>query len=513
METSNYEFAAVLLIVRSFLLLGLFILSSSAVHFIVRRLLGPQALPALAWSLSLVLGPVLMSWTLVHMLYFIPGESPALYIGVILGTFGLLGLLGLVKFITVPVSGLFQLYNSLVATPLRLAIMVGLTIGVVTTLGHLVAHQLVIPLFANDPLEYAHVSRVMADLRSVRDYPFTDPELTGGLQAAWTHPLGFPGLLILSYFVQGSTDFAGILRMITPWLLFANASIIAIVAGHNRPVAGVAAALLLVTTPYVFHLATQSHIDILRLAAFTACFASIWHLARTDSLGAAIVAALCTAAVHFTHSIGLITLPLIIPLYLLISRSSWVVIWRNIVIITAIAIGAVALRIGINLSEFGSILKDGPVAWSYEHLRVQEQREVVRLLYTTYDKLFRGVFAGWTRQDLFGWSYWIGSAALLVSAWAFRDRVQNPLQAIKDRFWRDEDPVFAAVILSGGFYAFVLLTVAADSDLVIKNARYLLTIHPFVALITARLLAMPLDKGAGLSLATPKAERSEEDAP
>ncbi|WP_323761788.1 hypothetical protein [Maricaulis sp.] len=501
MESSNYEFAAVLLFAHCVVLLGFFVLSSSSAFAAISRLGGRELPPFLAWSLSLVIGPVLMCWTLIHALYFAPGMDPRVYLGLLLAVFGLPGLALIWPFVKVPFVGLIGLYRDLAPTPLRLTLCVGLAIGVATTLGHLIVHQLFIPLWSNDPLEYAHVSRVMADLASVRDYPFTEPSLTGGLQAAWTHPLGYPGFLILGYFVQGSTEMAGCIRMVTPWLLFANACVLGAVAGYRRPAAGVAAALLLVTTPYVFHLAAQSHIDILRLAALSACFTSIWLLARVPGIGMAVVAGLATAAVHFTHSIGLITLPLMIPLYLLISRASWQVTWRNIVIVATISIAAVALRIGINIAEFGSILKDGPTVWSYEHLRVNEHREVVRLLYTTYDKVFRGVFAGWTQQVLFGWSYWVGTIGLLWAIWRYRSSLRTPMALVNERFWRDSDPIFAAVILCGGYFAFVGLTIAAGSDLVIKNPRYLLTIHPFVILVTARLLTMPLESSGGLTIA------------
>jgi|GEM_PF-3091577 len=511
LESSNYEFAAVQLIVHSVVLLGFFVLSSSAAFSAISWLGGRQIPPFLAWSLSLVIGPVLMCWTLVHALYFAPGMDPRVYLGLLLAVFGLPGLALIWPFAKTPLAGLINLYRDLSSTPLRLTLCVGLAIGVATTLGHLVLHQLFIPLWSNDPLEYAHVSRVMADLASVRDYPFTEPSLTGGLQAAWTHPLGYPGFLILGYFVQGSTDLAGCIRMVTPWLLFANACILGAIAGYRRPAAGFAAALLLVTTPYVFHLAAQSHIDVLRLAALSACFTSIWLLARMPGIGMAVIAGFATATVHFTHSIGLITLPLVIPLYLLISQATWQETWRNIVIVATLSIAAVALRIGINIAEFGSILKDGPTVWSYEHLRVEEHREVVRLLYTTYDKIFRGVFAGWTQQALFGWSYWVGTIGLVWATWRFRSHLRTPMTLLNDRFWRHPDPIFAAVILCGGYFAFVCLTIAAGSDLVIKNPRYLLTIHPFVIVITARLLTMPLEAAKGFAFATGPSKASPQD--
>lgn len=501
MQGASYEFLAVLLVFNSVLLLASFVLASSAAFAVLGRLIHTPMGRSIAWASSLTLGPAFLSWILTHLLYFTPGRSPAYYLTVAGAVVLLPGLVFVRGFLLAGWHGLGAHLASFKHLPLRALLTAAFVAAIVFSLGQLVVVHLFIPVNANDPLEYATVARIIAENTSAREYPYSEPAFTGGIQASWTHPLGYVSLLVYGYLLQGSTDYAGVIRMVAPWFAFSGAVLLYVIAGYKRPLAGAIAALLMLTTPYFFQLAVQAHIDVMRLAALTAAFAAIWLLAREQTWRAAVFAGLCAGACHFVHSIGLITLPLLLPLYFLISAARWHITWRNMAIVGGIAISAVMLRISVNFAEFGTLVKDGPIIWGFEHLRVQEHREVIRLLYTPYDKVVRGVFAGWSRVNLFGYTYWLGTVALLAAAWAFRGELRRPIHLLKARAWRLDDPILAALIMTGGYFALAILSLAAGTDLVIKNARYLLTVHPLVVLITARIVAWPLDRGEGVHFA------------
>lgn len=462
---------------------------------------------------SLVLGPMLLSWLFVKTLYFAPGLDRDFYLGLVLGS---VGIGGVVSFLWLRAE-LYQKFRGYIASlfelRVRLVIIALAFLLVALLLAQMVFVQSVVPLTANDPLEYFSVARAIAEERSTRIYPILDRTETGGMTAGYTHPLGYGGLLTFAFLLQGDSTYSvGITRFVIPYFAFAQAALLIAFAGTARATAGWIAAALVLTVPFYFHLAHQAHIDILRLATFSTAVFMVWRLAQDGELRNAFLAAVAIGLSNFSHSIGILTLGFVIPLYVLIGHGGVVRILRNSVILVAGGLSFVALRLIKNLENFGSPFADATAVWGLEWIQAEQHLSVVRNLRTPFDKVINGMFAGFSDTTLFGLVYWIALVGLFYAVVTSRTLLQTAVSFVRDLRWRNGDPVYAAIIVIVGFYAMLGLTVIIGTDLAIKNPRYTMTVLPLVALVAGCVLNGLFAEGA-LRVSSFGRQTSESDEP
>jgi hypothetical protein len=484
----------ILMVVRGIMLLTIFLLASMSMYALFVSLLGKNAPKGIVLGLSLIIGPMLLSWFNIMLLYFFAEHTSKFYVWWLAFAFGVPGIIATFRH----GPNLWGTYSDMLATfaqdKVKSRIYYLFLTLVILAMGQLLLTQLFIPLSANDPLEYASVSRLIATLHSARDYPFMDRTLTGGLYAGWTHPLGYAGLLSYAFMLQGpAVENAGIIKFVAPYYVFAQAILIMAFAGWKRPLAGPVAAFILLATPIYFHLASQAHIDISRLATMTAAVVSVWLLAANGNLRHALIAILAIGMAQFSHSIGLLTLPLVIPLYLLISKSSWIITIRNSALLIFGSLLFVALRLIINIKTIGAPLGDYVKIWTFPNIKAEHHLQVVRHLESLYDKIINGMMSGWSSLEMFYIFHWALTGALVIAVIYFRKQIMQPVSLVKNMFWKNEDPVFAALIIIMGFYAMLALTIMAGTELAIKNVRYTMTVQPLLAVALARLLVWFMD--------------------
>jgi hypothetical protein len=481
-------------VAKAGLMLLTFLASASFIHGVFRRLMTDTAERGLLAAIALTIGPLLLSWVTVQALYYAPGQSREFYLGLIGLVIVLPGIILSPGFIDDIFNGLKTYLMRQGTRPIALIISFAFIGICILLLGQLVSHRLVVPIWGNDAQEYAQLSRWLVEQMSVRDYPLMDSSQTDGLMAPWSHPLGYTGLQIIARLIEGGDGSRAsmLISLLTPYFAASGAIAVASITSVRQPGAASFAAFILISTPIFFNLAVQSHIDITRIAAFTTAFIAVWMMAKNRNIAFAVLAAIAAGMSQFTHSIGFLTLPLLVPLYLLMTRDSLMITARNASILVVVSLLFVIVRLIINVQEFGVPLGDYAVVWEIEALRELEHREVVRFLYTPYDQIMGGALRAWTDLENFGYTYTLATIGVLILVIAGRRQIFNLPMVWQTRAWRNDHPVMSAIIVVGGFFALVFLTLAAGSDLVVKNPRYVMTMTPLIAVIAADIILRPI---------------------
>ena len=479
-----------ILLAKSLVLLGVLLAVGLGTYAMIRRLAPHPDYRFTLFGIALIVGPILMIWLFTILLHIAPGQHAAFYLILPLVPFLGFTLFGLSqarqdlgsslsKFFTRPAIGLFNL-------GIGLSAFVCLVFG----LGGLVALAIAVPANANDPLEYFSLARHLAETRNGWVYPIIDSEATDGFTARWTHPLGYINLLTYSYLLQGTGETSFVARFVAPYFAFALAILLIAFAGFRRKVSGLLTALFLVSTPLFYGLVVQYHIDPTRIAAFTAAIAATWLVAQAPSVPRGLLAGLACGASMFCHSIGILTLPIALPIYILLARRAR--IWVHIVVVAQmllLSLLMLSLRYSINMSVFGSPIADSVDIWSYPELGVEHSRLVERMMETPVDRLVNGAFMGFRQIDLFGPFYYVFVLALGVWLWRNRGGWSRPFESLRKQVWRSEaDPALPALLVVLGYTGIMLLTLIAGTDLAVKNARYVLTMQPFLLIFAVRIL-------------------------
>lgn len=477
----------------AFALLFLFLASALALLAALTRL-NPRR-EDVGWmaAVSLGLGPMALSWGFVTLLRIFPGRAPAFY--VVTAAAACVGLAA------VGARSSWRALGAAAGAHVRrftgwipVFIGVSFTPPLAALLACLVLIGSFVPLSGGDALEYAQAARIVAEARSVADYPFTDSAAAGGFYGPWTHLPGYVGLLSFGYMLQGGAESAGVIRLVAAWFAFAGAAGVWRFAASASPAAGPLAAFLFLSTPLYFDSAADAQIDAMRIFTFLAAFTCLHALVRRPSAGLAVIVGFAVGLSHFSHSIGILTLPILLPLYAIVSGRKVRPLLADAVLITAAGVVLVLPGWLRNLAVFGSLAADGTPVWAIPHVRFDEHVAVTRLLATPLEKIFNGVLRGWTEPGSFGYTYWfLLAGAVAWAVWAVTDRPRwRPRAALRNRAWLRPGPVGFSLWILAGFYGIVVLSVLLGTDTVIKNPRYVLTVQPFVCIAAAGMIARGL---------------------
>jgi 4-amino-4-deoxy-L-arabinose transferase-like glycosyltransferase len=467
------------------LLLYFFFAGSAATIWLLLRWLDPSPRSkGTHVAVALVGGPLLLSWSLVYLLYVAPGYSPRLYLAGLLLLISPCVLLSRKRGPRLHLR--FANYPLYLASPLRLVILGPLIVG----LGVLLFLICFLPLAGNDPLEYVQVGRKFAELRSTHWYPSVSAGGPGGIVAPWTHPPAYPGLIAIAYFIQGTDGGAGIARLIAPW--FVAALLIGTVryVGTRRWGTGPLAALLLLGTPLLFDLAVLAHVDCLRLAALVAAVLAARTAGASGSNGSLCVLAFACGMLLFTHSIGFVMMPIAVAVFFLLAwlkRRDIRSAIKHCGLVAALAALFVIPQLLQNLRTFGSILQDHVALYGLPHIKITEFLEATRYISTIGDKLVFGVLAPIFDVQQFGFIGFLALVALFRVVWRAM-RHWHRQGKLDGGLVLGGEPIMVASFIVVVFTGGALISVMAGTVLLIKNPRYLMTIQPFVAILAANLL-------------------------
>ena len=498
MEPAFIKF--LIFLTKAAVLFCVFIYISIGTYNLFSRLVNDKRFNPIILGISLIVGPLLFSWLLGLMFQFMPHWPRELYLyGSLLPflPFVLFGFINLNRDAFGFVKGWFSLSRAS-----RFHVVVGAVIILllVISLGGMLTANTFTPLYGNDALEYSRLAAYIATERSTLNYPLINNELTNGFIVGSSHPLGYVNLLAYGYLLQGNIESSGITRFIAPYFAFALTILLIGFAGYGRKLPGILTAFFLLTTPMFYSLIVQCHIDPTRIAAFTAAIASIWVLSQTPKFRTAIMAGLACGCSMFVHSIGILTLPIAIPIYvILVKGGRFFGHLSNIATVFGLSIMMLTMRYAINIKIFGSIVGDQTEVWTYPELGVDEARLVARYMESPLDRIVNGALMGFINTSYFGSFYIIMTGALALWVFKSRNSWKSPFKSLKKQVWRhSNDPVYAALLVVLGYMGIMFLTLMMGTDLAVKNPRYILTLQPFVIMVAARVICEYLLKDADL---------------
>ncbi|EHR72923.1 hypothetical protein BurJ1DRAFT_4124 [Burkholderiales bacterium JOSHI_001] len=437
--------------------LALLALATWSLRALIARALGggaTNAITAAAWGLA----PTATAWVLATLLRLAPGQSGGIYAALIA--------------LAWTASGAWAARGLPVAESIEwpgfrawagLAPLLALGAWLMAT----------VPLYSNDPMEYAAVAQSIAERHALDHYPLVQA-WGHGLYAPWTHPPGYPVLLSLPLLTGGADVVAGA-KLMAGW--HAMALGIGVMALLGPKLAPWCLALLL-ATPALAVAYVNAYVESARLATLVGAAALVVAGLRATAWRAGLLVGLGCGLSHFVHSLGMLTPALLLP-------AAWWLRGRRPQELIKFCLPALAVHALIilpdmlnNLRKFGVLMGDSPAVWRLPGLARDAHVRAWRNLEGLTEVIFNGGLQGFTQPSNYGVSYW----AALAAAFLWLARRGNQTRGQADRTL----PAIAVVSMGvvGTFFAMVAASMAIGSIEAVKNSRYLLTVHPFLCMAT-----------------------------
>lgn len=441
--------------------------------------------------LSIGLGPILLAFLVTTALTLVPGMSTTFYKGAVLGTLLVIVILARKERHRAR-AALQYLVCSLTHRRERGPIF---RLGVLTALFivmTLVGLSIAMPLDENDALEYAGSARAIYNLGSAVSYPFLDSNITGGYYGPWSHALGYISLQVWGFLIQGHAAEAGVIKLIAPFFALCTALVVWIWLGGARRTWAIWGAVVLLSTPLFYLSSSANQIDAIRLFAFFGAGMILPLAWGTQRIMPLVACGAVAGSALFTHSIGILAIPIVGLVLLLKSPFGLRRSMRQATIVCSVAIALVSYRLVDNVILFGSPIADvGAVpVYALPGLDWIGYFRESRDLGTPVERILYGLFAGLTRPNIYGLSYWLLCAAIIL--YLRRGTSPRSVRELTTKVWNwvrtSRDPAAVAGLILLIFGGMVITSVLVGIDAFIKNVRYLLTVQPYVALFSVAVL-------------------------
>jgi len=434
----------------------------------------------LFWGLSFGLGPIFISWILACLLALFPKQSNLFYLSIIYTLF------------------LFMLSISYKAFPLwisgfkaqffhlrRIEKFVLMIIVFLLILNFLLI--VVIPNFFSDSLDYMHMAKIIAKNRDLSLYPMVSSHTTRSLIASWTHPVGYMGVYVWTYL--GSPVLNLNLSLQITSYFYAVSLLLAFISFFDKKdiLLSLLSCLLLMSTPLYFYQVYQASIDPIR--CYTFCIALMFltkiiqfERESDNSFKNYLLLGFLLGMACFSHSIGFLSLPIACAIYFLLSSQAFLIKIRNITLFCMIPILIIAPRFWVNYKTFHSLITDTSPVWGLKTIEYNPTLNIIRGLGTSFERIFYGLFKGFTKIKIFGVAYWIMIGGLVFFKFNFQAWKKKDFYQSSNLF------IFISALVVLCFYSMALVSFLLNMNLFIKNDRYILTMQPFVALVAGYMM-------------------------
>ena len=336
-----------------------------------------------------------------------------------------------------------------------------------------------VPAYSNDPLEYAAVAKLLHAQRSLSVYPVLDSSLSGGLYAPWTHPPGFPLLMALMMTCTDIDAGTALKWVAALHVVLFFSSLAALLPKRMRWVA----VLSMTATPAYMIGVINGSVEAVRLTALIGVFAASLALWQAPPVSSAVRLGALFGLCGFVHSLGILSAAFFLPVLILRRAGSFVsrIGWGAGILTTQLLM--LSPDLWRNLKLFGVVLGDRPAVWQLPEVgRVEYFREF-RGLTGPLDMLVHGLLQGFSQISNFGVAYWLPAlafAGLLLARRRLGDEVGRRADNIGSRHMVE---LAAGIVVT--FYAMAAALTMMGSVEALKNVRYMLTVHPFVGILTA----------------------------
>jgi hypothetical protein len=325
------------------------------------------------------------------------------------------------------------------------------------------------PVYENDAVQYFKVATLMYERSSVAFYPLIPAVADDGMWASSSHPLGYYGMLVWSFLMNGSAapDAA---KLVAPMHLVYCVIAIGVLMAKWGWSAFLAATLLLVSTPALFLQTVGLGIDPARLflLAITAAWlhAALW----ADHWRVFAVAGMVAGLSLYSHSLNGIVTPLIVAAVIVCCyKAAWGRRWTMLCLTTVLAALIGGEQYVLNTLKFGVPIYDEHVIWKLvPSLDYLGWKSTVLHFNDVGSRLMGGPFLGFKDWYTWGLSFW---AALFGVLFLWRSLASDDSTRIA--------LVATVVVLAILIVYFGLASTSLGYAL---NYRYVLTIFPFVAI-------------------------------
>jgi len=338
---------------------------------------------------------------------------------------------------------------------------------------------IILPLREKDATHYATVARLIYQRKNITFYPLINADPETGYYAVSCHPLGYISLEVWSYLLQGSSQYPGLIKIISPIYVCYSLLLLWYLLSRRGYIYGILGALLLIATPSYFIQSSICGIDAFRVYMFLLAFVWLYKLIQNENLKVSGLTGFVVGMSMYSHSIGgVFTIPFFLIIYLIFSKQKYSHKILNLIIVVIVALLFGSSRYISNYFTFGSPVYDSLPVYQLEKLGHKEYKRYKKEIVTPLDRIIFGALAGFSKIKFFGLSYWI---FLLSFIFSFKVIKNDKLSCI-----------FLWVILL--YYMCLILSLILDLDVFIGNYRYFLTIQPFVAYIAALFLGNLYEK-------------------
>lgn len=453
-------------------LLLTYFLSSVAIFMAICRILGTGSTDsAKVFVLCIGAGPLLIGWLMTVLLAGLPGQPDFVYIGIVAFIFVGLSAYGWRSWRYVG-SVWTQCANatSRFMSPQNwIGVLFAILVAYLLWIAFL--NATLIPIYGQDASEYIINAQHVYHYRDAGVYPFdqvADPRT--GHYAPSRHPLGYMASIIWLYILQGSSEHGIFAKTVAP--MFALYTVIAVwfTAAKSGKLTGPIAAFLLLSSSLYFSHITLNHIDAFRCYSFLNAILWMAYLVERRTVALTVVAGLAAGFALFSHSIGLLIIPIAGVCYLLLAEKDLLDRF-----VTASSVAAVGVVFGgwqyvVNFLQIGVAIDNQATheVFSVASLGYEAYLNDSTGLKTTADRVIYGSFKSLIFPIYYGFSFLAAAAAIVC-------------------FWRKiiDNTVLACLLIALISFHIVLLLTVPINDFALRNLRYPLTVLPMAAILAS----------------------------
>ncbi len=323
-----------------------------------------------------------------------------------------------------------------------------------------------LPLYANDPVQYATIARIARGTGGFSFYPMQQAEAGSGFIVYMLHPPGYASNILAHWLIGVGGDEFGFAKTITPWFAIATLCLFMFSIPRLGMDVRVMGALAFVLTPlYAYQVITHGVDPIIMACALALALVLSRGMWKSSGL---VLAVVLLGLLVFSHSLGLVVGALLMMGYLTAGREP-----LGCRLVNSLLVGLGGLLLGgyqylDNYVVHGSMLRDQTPIWQIAEIARAEFLDTRDGMAGWADKFLHGILMPFTRLTFYGVIPWLALA--LFPFWG--------------RHWKQEPLVRISAIFIALYWLLIIALVIKGNDAPIRGSRYFLPMLPFFTILS-----------------------------